>query len=118
MPANISEDFLLTTTVAATTTSAAPATLLPSNCHTVIIYNPDATNDVYVAIGIGGDTLDPTGTLGTIPTIIKAGASLSLSMGTISLRPQASPNNSSQLIYATSAGTIQVNISYICSIDF
>ena len=118
MPTTISEDFLNSTTVLATTTSAVPNFLMPDNCHTVIIYNPDSTNDVYVAIGQAGDTLDPTGTLGTVPTIIKAGASLTIGMGTLSLRPQSSPNYSSQLIYATSTGSIQVNITYICSIEF
>jgi hypothetical protein len=116
----ISEDFIKGSTILATTTSQIPllANQLPDNCHTVIIYNPDSTNDLYVAIGTGGEVLDPTGAGGKIPTIIKAGASLSIGMGALSLRPQSSPNDSSQLIYQTSAGTIQVNITYICSIEF
>jgi hypothetical protein len=110
----ISEDFIKGSTILATTTSQIPllANQLPDNCHTVIIY------DLYVAIGTGGEVLDPTGAGGKIPTIIKAGASLSIGMGALSLRPQSSPNDSSQLIYQTSAGTIQVNITYICSIEF
>ena len=117
----ISEDFLKSATILATTTSSKPTLLvnqLPDNCHTVIIYNPDTTNDLYVAIGEAGDVLDPTGMTGTVPMIIKAGASLSLGMGALSLRPQRKPSASSQLIYATSAGSIQVNINYICSIEF
>lgn len=114
----ISEDFLQSTTILATTTSALPTDKIPDNCHTIIIYNPDTTNDLYVAIGSAGDVLDPTGAGDIIPTVIKAGASFSLGMGALSLRPQKKPDESSQLIYASSTGTIQVNISYICSIEF
>jgi len=115
----ISENFLQSTTLLATTTSALPSFLLPDNCHTVLIYNPDSTNDVYVAIANAGDVLNPTGAVGTIvPTVIKAGATLNVGMGALSLRPQRKPDSSSQLVYATSSGSIQVNITYICSIEF
>ena len=65
----ISTSFLLSTHADANNTSTVVAdTSLPQNCHTVIIYNPDGTNDVYVGVG-----------------------------------------------FSTSAGTIKINISYICS---
>lgn len=114
----ISQKFLKSTTILATTTSARPSDLIPANCHTVVIYNPDSTNDVYVAIADAGDVLDPTGGGDVIPIVVKAGASLNLGMGTISLRPQSQPVEADQLVYQTSTGSIQVNISYICTIEF
>ena len=110
----ISDKFLSSATLLATNTSGTrPTILIPDNCHTVIIYNIDATNDVYVAIGINGTVLDPTGAGGTIPFIIPASTSGTINMGASSIRPQSTPTESDQLIYQTSAGTIQVNITYI-----
>ena len=82
---------------------------------TIIIFNPDSTNSVYVAIGAAADTLDPTGAgAGSIvPSIVPPGGSLTIGMGPYNLRPNSSPTGADQLIYASSAGTVQVNITYI-----
>jgi len=39
-------------------------------------------------------------------------------MGSSSIRPQSTPSASDQLIYQSSAGSIQVNITYICANEF
>lgn len=109
-----SDKFLKSATVSAGNASGTrPAELIPDNCHSIIIFNPDATNQVYVAIGATGDVLDPTGGAGTIPTIVDPKKYLTINMGASSVRPQSTPSESDQLIYQSSAGTIQVNISYI-----
>ena len=113
-----SSKFLLSTTVSAGNASGtrpAASGLIPDNCHSIIIFNPDATNDVYVAIGSNGDVLDPTGGGGTVPFIIPAQTSATLNMGSVGVRPQSGHTESDQLIYQSSAGTIQVNITYICA---
>lgn len=114
-----SDKFLLSTTILASNASGSrPSQLIPDNCHTVIIYNPSSTNSLYVAIGANGDVLDPTGGGGAVPLIIPPQTSGSIGMGASSIRPQSTPSESDQLIYQTSAGTIQVNISYICANEF
>lgn len=105
----ISTNFLLSTTATATnTTTVVATTSLPQNCHTVIIFNPDGTNSVYVAVGVadGGDALDVASS-----TVIPAGGSLTLGIGPETFRPTSTDD----LAFSTSAGTIAVNISYICS---
>jgi hypothetical protein len=104
----ISTSFLLSTTASANNTSTVVATTsLPQNCHTVIIYNPDGTNDVYVAVGAAsGSALSVASS-----TVIPAGGSLTLGIGPETFRPTSTDD----LAFSTSAGTIAVNISYICS---
>lgn len=104
----ISTNFLLSTTAVATnTTTVVATTSLPQNCHTVIIFNPDGTNDVYVAVGAAsGSAL-----LVASSTVIPAGGSLTLGIGPETFRPTSTDD----LAFSTSAGTISVNISYICS---
>lgn len=110
-----SDKFLESTTVSAGNASGTrPARLIPDNCHTIIIYNPDATNDVYVGVGATGDVLNPTGGGVTIiPIIVEPKKYLTINMGASSVRPQSKPSESDQLIYQSSAGSIEVNISYI-----
>jgi|11_taG_2_1085331.scaffolds.fasta_scaffold102791_2 hypothetical protein len=115
----ISDKFLFSTTVSATNASGTrPSSLIPDNCHTVIIYNPDATNSVYIAIGSNADVLDPTGAGGTVPFEVPPSTSATINMGSSSIRPQSTPSASDQLIYQSSAGSIQVNITYICANEF
>lgn len=112
----VSDKFLKSTTINANNTNGQrPTDLIPDNCHTIVIKNPDATNSVYVAIGAVGSVLDPTGGGDIIPTEVGAGETFTIGMGPVSLRPQSGTTESDQLIYQTSAGTIQVNISYICA---
>tara|TARA_R110001592_G_scaffold142674_12_gene364952 strand:+ start:4747 stop:5106 length:360 start_codon:yes stop_codon:yes gene_type:complete len=110
----ISDKFLLSATILAINTSGTrPTSLIPDNCHTIIIYNPDATNSVYVAIGATADVLVPTGVGGSVPFVIPPSTSATINMGSSSIRPQSTPTASDQLIYQSSAGSIQVNITYI-----
>lgn len=100
---------LLPTTAAATsTTTVVPTEALPDNCHTIVIYNEDGTNDVYVAEtpADGGSAIPKASA-----TIVKPGAYLSLTIGSKSARV----NPQTVFAYSTSAGTIDVNISYLCS---
>jgi len=114
-----SDKFLLGATISASSASGSrPTELIPDNCHTIVIYNPDSTNSVYVAIGSNGDVLDPTGGGDAVPLVLPPDTSVSIGMGASSVRPQSTPSESDQLIYQTSSGTIQVNISYICANEF
>jgi hypothetical protein len=110
-----SDRFIESTTVLTNATnSTRPPRLIPDNCHTIIIYNPDGTNDVYVAIGATGDVLNPLGGgVSIIPIVVEPKKYLTINMGASSVRPQSKPSESDQLTYQCSAGNIQVNISYI-----
>ena len=102
----ITDSFHTATTASATnTTKVAPATAIPDNCYTLIIYNPDGANDVYLAVGVAG-----AGALNVaISTIIPAKGTLTMVIGVKSDRP----NPTGQLVYSTSAGNISVNITYV-----
>ena len=92
---------------ATNTTKVAPATEIPDNCNTIMFYNPDPANDVYVAIGTAG-----AGALNvSVSTVIPPKGSSSMVIGVKSDRP----NPSALLVYSTSAGTINVNITYLSS---
>lgn len=100
---------LLPTTASATsTTTVVPTDAIPDNCHTIVIYNPDAANEVYVA-----ET--PADGAAAIPvasaTRIKPEAYFTMTIGTKTARV----NNSTVFGYSTSAGSISVNISYLCT---
>ena len=78
----ISNTFHLATTASATNTTKVSAVIaLPDNCHSIVIYNPDGTNDVYVAIEAAGAGALPVAS----STIIPAGASLTLGIGVLSV---------------------------------
>lgn len=99
---------LLPTSASANNTTAVEAVVgIPDNCHTIIIYNPDGANEVYIdeAVASGSPLASATSTR------LKAGAYLSLSIGTKSNR--LSPTTT--FAYTTSAGSIVVNISYVCT---
>ena len=46
-----------TATVAAAGTSVDPLVAIPDNCHTVIIYNEDSTDTIYIGTGTAGSGL-------------------------------------------------------------
>lgn len=118
MASIVSDKFLLSTLANAGNASGSlPTDNIPDNCHTIIIYNPDGTNTLYVAIGAAGDVLDPSGGGDIIPLSIKPTASATIGMGQLTLRPQDKPSATSQLVYQASAGSIVANISYICSVE-
>lgn len=116
---NLSDRFLLSTTILAGNAAASePPIPVPDNCHTVIVVNPSTTDKLYVAIGVVGDVLDPTGVGGTIPIEIPSGGSATIGMGTYTNRPNSDPSAQDTLCFQASAGTIQANINYICSVEF
>jgi len=100
---------LLPTTASATsTTTVVPTDALPDNCHTVIIYNPDTTNEVYVAeTPANGASAIPVASA----TRIKPQTYFTMTIGSKTARV----NNSTVFGYSTSAGSINVNITYLCS---
>ena len=104
----LSTKTLLPTSASANNTSAVEATIaIPDNCHTIIIYNPDGANEVFIdeSVASGSPLTSATSTR------LKAGAYLSLSIGTKTSRL----STSTTFAYTTSAGAIVVNISYVCS---
>jgi hypothetical protein len=117
---SLSDRFLLSTTIQAGNAAASePPIPIPDNCHTVIVFNPSTTDVLYAAIGSVGDILDPTGAIAgsIIPISVPASGSVTIGMGTFSDRPNSSLTKVDTLCFQASAGTIQVNINYICSID-
>ena len=105
---NFSKSFVENTVANATaTTTVEPVKSLPFNCHTIIIYNPDTTNDVYFAIG----EADPANPIPVADRgIVPAGESISIGMGILSLRP----NPTNKIVFSTSAGNITVYITFVC----
>lgn len=100
---------LLSTTASAnSTTTVEPTIALPNNCHTITIYNPDTTNEVYVAEAVA-DPANPL--LVASSTRIKPQTYFSMTIGSRTARV----NNNTVFAYSTSAGSINVNITYICS---
>jgi len=97
-----------TTAPATNTTTVSPATEIPDNCHTIIITNTDSTNTVLVAEGVADPTNPIPASDGTpiLPT-----KTFNLTCGTKSVRA----NNSFALVYSTDAGSITVNITYVCT---
>lgn len=105
-----------TTILAANANGQRPSKLIPDNCYTVIIINPDLNNDLWVAVAPVGTVLDPLGVGGLVPLIIPAGNKLILGIGVSTMRPQSTPAESDQFVYQSSAGTVQANISYLCTV--
>lgn len=97
-----------TTATANNTSTVDPSDEIPTNCHTILIYNPDGTNSVYVAEGVA-DPLNPL--LSTDSCIIPPNSSVRFGIGTLGARM----NQDAQLVYSTSAGSIAVNITYLCT---
>ncbi len=92
---------------ATNTTSVAASLALPQNAHTVIIYNPDGTNSVYVAEGTA--SASPISVAQAL--IVPANSSVTLGIGTQTMRG----NPLGDFIFSTSAGSISVTITYICT---
>ena len=91
---------------------------LPICFRTIVILwlysNPSTTNEVWFAVGVAGDTLDPT-VAANVCAIIPPRGSFTVGMGPASMRPQSIPTGEDQLVYQTNAGAVTVNINYICS---
>tara|TARA_R100000406_G_scaffold84880_1_gene68069 strand:- start:1385 stop:1717 length:333 start_codon:yes stop_codon:yes gene_type:complete len=97
-----------TSASATNTTTVEAAINVPDNCHTIVITNPDATNKVLFAEGVA----DPANPLpAASSTEILPTKSFNLTCGTRSVRADRSFN----LVYSTNAGSITVNITYVCT---
>jgi len=104
----LSAQSLLSTTAAANNTSAVAAAIdVPENAYAIVIFNPDGTNEVYVQEGTAsGSALNVASS-----KRIAAGKEFIWTCGTKSTRVKPTLN----LVYSTSAGSINVNISYLCT---
>ena len=102
------KNLLSTKADANNTSTVSPVDDIPSNCHTIIIYNPDTTNSLYIAEGTpdAGVALSDDSSM-----VLAPNSSVSLSIGVLSTR--VSPY--AQFVYSTSAGTIKANINYLCT---
>lgn len=99
---------LATTASANATTTVEANAAIPHNCHTITIYNPDTTNEVYFTEA----SADPANPLSVLTsTRVKPQTYFSLTIGTRSTRV----NNNTVFGYSTSAGSINVNITYVCT---
>jgi hypothetical protein len=90
--------------------ASADVSVQPSdNCHTIIVYNTDATNAVLVGIVASGAALT-TANAATIP----AGGSITLRIGTYDYRPFGAFSASTRVIrLAAVAGTPVVSFQYV-----
>jgi hypothetical protein len=98
-----------------TTGASADAPVQPSdNCHTIILYNRDATNAALVGIVTVGVVLTTANS-----AYLPAGAALTLRIGTAAYRPCGSIGPASQgttvLRTAAVAGTPALSVQYINS---
>lgn len=101
-----------TAAVSSPGTSVAPSAPVPDNCHTILIYNPDGAQDVYVGIGAPGGAIDPAS---ATAVLVKPQERLTLSLGTQRYRGilDQSVAAGSGLIFDASGGTPTVQITYL-----
>ena len=93
-----------TATVAAAGTSVSPLVAIPDNCHTVIVYNEDSTDTIYIGTGTAGP-----GLTGNASVQVPPSSSITLSIGVKSERVGAY-----DFIYDASAGTnVIARITYV-----
>lgn len=93
-----------TATVAAAGTSVSPLVAIPDNCHTVIIFNEDAANTIYIQATSAGGALAADSSVHVPPN-----SSLNLALGVKSERVGAY-----DLVYDCSGGTnVKARITYI-----
>ena len=93
-------------TVATATQAVAATTAIPTNCHTLIVYNSHATQDLYVGTGTVGNPLDAS------RTIVPAQSSVTLSIGPLSLRV-----GSSAILYDASGNNTIAYVTYVCGLE-
>ena len=94
-------------TVGAVGTSVAPPQAVPDNCHTMIIYNDNASNSLIINTGSAGGALSQA----TSVTVPPQG-SLTLAIGVLSKR-----NGASNFIYDAVGGATVGRITYVCGIE-
>ena len=97
--------FIATTaTVAAAGTSVAPASAPPDNCHTVVIYNEDTSQILFVSLGAPGGALTQATSINVPPS-----TSITLAIGPLSQRASAGDN----FIYDCDAVSAVARITYV-----
>ena len=99
---------------AANTTAVAPTVPVPDNCHTVVVYNPTATDAFVGRAAVGAALVE-----GTNATRLPSKSSITLAVGTLS---QRGPMDEavlvgSGLVYSSSiVGATAVDITYLCAL--
>lgn len=99
---------------AATTTAVAPTVVIPDNCHTVVLFNPTAT-DAFIGRAAVGAVLAE----GANATRLPGTSSLTLAIGTLAQRGVMDEVllSGSGLVYSSSImGATSVDITYLCSL--
>lgn len=94
-------------------TYGASAVAVPSNCRTIVVYNMDGTNRLFVKFA-------EAATLSTITlvnsTVIPAGSSMTFEVGPLGQRNDLGGSNAFNLYMLPEAGTnVPVNITYLMS---
>ena len=94
--------------------SATALTAVPDNCHTIVCYNAHATQDAYLryqnaAMGAG---------TAANSTTVPAGKAVTLSVGTLSVRPTQADANGVYSLYGSASGAgTTVYLTYVNGID-
>jgi hypothetical protein len=89
------------------TQSVRPAVLLPDNCHTIIIYNSDNTNTIYV--GTEGQFTFNAAIPAATAIHVPPSSTMTLIVGSLSERPGGSLG----LLFDASGGTPTARITYV-----
>lgn len=91
--------------VAAPGTSVAPALAVPDNCASIVVYNPDAANTIYMSVVVTAGNPIPAASGVHIPP----NSSFTVTVGTLSQRPGTLTN----LTFDASGGTPTARITYV-----
>lgn len=106
-----SNELLQAFTQASAAATADVSTQPSDNCHTIVILNTDATNSVRVGIVANGVALTTANS-----SLVTAGSSLTLRVGTYEYRPFGRFLSTTRLLRLIAvAGTPSVNFSYLNS---
>jgi hypothetical protein len=99
--------------VAAAGTPVAPATLVPDNCHTLIVYNTAAAATVLVGWA------PSSGTFVTADAVrVPPGASATLAIGVQSARPAGGAGGvANQLFIDATANGTTANLTYVNGVN-
>lgn len=96
-------------TVVAAGTAVQPTVLLPDNCHTILVHNPNAAATVYAGF------FPTSGTFVVADAVpIPAGLSVTLALGPLSTRPAGGAAGVADKLFfdATVNGSI-ANVTYV-----
>jgi len=86
---------------------------VPSNCRTIVVYNMDAAQRIFVKYSTTNSISQSTMTLQN-STVIPAGASMTFAVGYLGDRPNLSGDLDVCLFFKAEAGTsLPVNVTYL-----